>query len=73
MPYWSVLYLALGGLLLGAAWSMRTQKAPLWAIVIVLVLAGTCATLSAAGFDRVGESVGLAALVAGLATAWWRG
>ena len=30
----------LGGLLLGAAWSMRTQKAPLWAIVIVLVLAG---------------------------------
>ena len=40
MPYWSVLYLALGGLLLGAAWSMRTQKAPLWAIVIVLVLAG---------------------------------
>ena len=25
MPYWSVLYLALGGLLLGAAWSLRTQ------------------------------------------------
>lgn len=42
-------------------------------LCIVLVLAGTCATLSAAGFDRVGESVGLAALVAGLATAWWRG
>ena len=42
-------------------------------LCIVLVLAGTCATLSAAGFDRVGESVGLAALVAGLAAAWWRG
>ncbi len=42
-------------------------------LCIVLVLAGTCATLSAAGFDRVGESVGLAALVAGLATAGWRG
>ena len=39
MPYWSVLYLALGGILLGAAWSMRTQKAPLWAIIIALVLA----------------------------------
>ena len=39
MPYWSVLYLALGGILIGAAWSMRTQKAPLWAIIIALVLA----------------------------------
>ncbi|WP_288818085.1 hypothetical protein [uncultured Micrococcus sp.] len=39
MPYWSVLYLGLGGLLLGGAWSMRTQKAPWWAIAIVLVLA----------------------------------
>ena len=35
MPYWSVLYLALGGLLLGAAWSMRTQKAPLWALSLI--------------------------------------
>ena len=40
MPYWSVLCLALGGLLLGAAWSLRTQDAPLWGIVIVLTLAG---------------------------------
>ena len=51
MPYWSVLYLSLGGLLLGAAWSMRTQKAPLWAIVIVLVLAGMAI---AASFLTVG-------------------
>lgn len=39
MPYWSVLYLGLGGILLGAAWSMWTQKAPAWAVVIALVLA----------------------------------
>ena len=38
-------------LLLGAAWSMRTQKAPLWAIVIVLVLAGMAI---AASFLTVG-------------------
>ena len=39
MPYWSILYLGLGGILLGAAWSMRQQRAPLWGIAIVLVLA----------------------------------
>ncbi|WP_168199798.1 hypothetical protein [Citricoccus sp. SGAir0253] len=31
MPYWSTLLIALGGLLLGGAWSLRTQKAPVWA------------------------------------------
>ncbi|MDO5633926.1 MAG: hypothetical protein Q4G34_03505 [Micrococcus sp.] len=39
MPYWSVLYLGLGGVLIGAAWSLRTQKAPVWTIIIALVLA----------------------------------
>ena len=39
MPYWSVLYLGLGGILIGAAWSMYTQKVRWWAIGIVLVLA----------------------------------
>jgi hypothetical protein len=39
MPYWSILYLGLGGILLGAAWSMRSQRAPWWGIAIVLVLA----------------------------------
>ena len=39
MPYWSILYLGLGGVLLGAAWSLRSQRAPWWAVAIALVLA----------------------------------
>lgn len=38
MPYWSVLYLALGGVLLGGAWSLRAQRAPTWAVIIAVVL-----------------------------------
>lgn len=52
MPYWSTLYLALGGLLIGGAWSMHTQKAPRWAIAIALVLA---AMAIAAAFLTVGR------------------
>ncbi|GBU19631.1 MULTISPECIES: hypothetical protein [Methylobacteriaceae] len=39
---------------------------------IVLVVAGAVAALSAAGFGRVGETCGLAALVASLVTVWLR-
>ncbi|MER2268288.1 hypothetical protein [Methylobacterium oxalidis] len=39
---------------------------------IVLVVAGALATLSAAGFSRVGEACGLAALMASLVTVWLR-
>ncbi|MDY6055102.1 hypothetical protein [Micrococcus sp.] len=51
MPYWSVLYLGLGGLLIGAAWSLRAQRAPGWAALIALVLAGMAI---AAAFLTVG-------------------
>ncbi|MFC7402836.1 hypothetical protein [Citricoccus sp. GCM10030269] len=30
MPYWTTLLIALGGLLLGGAWSLRKQEFPLW-------------------------------------------
>ncbi len=47
MPVWSTLLIALGGLLIGGAWSLRQQKAPAWLQVGFLV----CAALAIiAGF-----------------------
>ena len=39
MPFWSTLLIALGGLLIGGAWSLRQQKAPVWLQVGFLVSA----------------------------------
>lgn len=35
MPYWSILLVALGGLLIGGAWSLHQQGAPVWLRVAV--------------------------------------
>ncbi len=39
MPWWTTLMIAFGGLLLGGAWSLRQQKAPVWLWVAVAVCA----------------------------------
>lgn len=50
MPFWSTLLIALGGLLIGGAWSLRQQQAPVWLQVGFLA----CAVLAIiAGFVTV--------------------
>lgn len=39
MPWWSTLLLALGGILLGGAWSFHRQKAPIWIRIASIILA----------------------------------
>lgn len=39
MPWWSTLLLALGGILLGGAWSLHRQQAPIWFRIVALILA----------------------------------
>jgi 4-hydroxybenzoate polyprenyltransferase len=39
MPYWTTLLIALGGLLLGGAWSLRKQDFPLWTQIGFVVCA----------------------------------
>lgn len=39
MPWWSTLLLALGGILLGGAWSLHRQKSPMWARIAFVILA----------------------------------
>ncbi|MEO9246694.1 hypothetical protein ABDK96_03270 [Citricoccus nitrophenolicus] len=40
MPYWTTLLIALGGLLLGGAYSLRKQEFPLWLQIGFVVCAG---------------------------------
>ena len=46
MPWWSTLLLALGGILIGGAWSFHQQKAPVW-VRISFVILGALAILAA--------------------------
>lgn len=46
MPWWSTLLLALGGILMGGAWSMHRQEAPVW-VRIVFVILGILAIIAA--------------------------
>lgn len=46
MPWWSTLLLALGGILVGGAWSLHRQQAPIWVRIIFLIL-GAMAILAA--------------------------
>ena len=39
MPWWSTILLALGGILLGGAWSLHRQKAPVWTRIAFVILA----------------------------------
>lgn len=39
MPWWSTLLLALGGILLGGAWSLHRQQAPVWVRIAFVILA----------------------------------
>lgn len=46
MPWWSTVLLALGGILIGGAWSLHRQKAPVWIRVSFIIL-GALAILAA--------------------------
>ncbi len=39
MPWWSTILLALGGILLGGAWSLHRQNAPVWTRIAFAILA----------------------------------
>lgn len=38
MPWWSILLLALGGILLGGAWSVHRQRAPILVRIAFVIL-----------------------------------
>lgn len=46
MPWWSTILLALGGILLGGAWSLHRQKAPMLVRIICVIL-GALAIIAA--------------------------